>query len=195
MRNFLILFFTALALAATLQSAPAQAQSAQPAACPAVLKHQYNSLTTDQPVPLCNYAGKVVLVVNTASTCGYTYQYEGLEKVYKRYKDKGLVVIGFPSNDFGQQEAGNNKQIATFCKENYGVSFPMFEKLTTPIPQNAFYKELIAASGQAPKWNFHKYLIDKNGKVIGAYASGVEPESAELRRAIEKALAGTVASR
>jgi glutathione peroxidase len=195
MRKTLSLFFTALALAATLQSAPARAQAAQPAACPAVLQHQYNSLTTDQPVPLCSYAGKVVMVVNTASNCGYTYQYEGLEKVYKRYKDKGLVVIGFPSNDFGQQEAGNNKQIATFCKENYGVSFPMFEKLTTPIPQNAFYKELIAASGQAPKWNFHKYLIDKNGKVIGAYASGVEPESAELRRAIEKALAGTVASR
>lgn len=195
MHKILRLFLATCALAATLQAAPALAQAAPAAACPTVLRHQYNSLITDQPVPLCSYAGKVVLVVNTASTCGYTYQYEGLEKVYKRYKDKGLVVIGFPSNDFGQQESGSNKQIAAFCKENYGVSFPMFEKLTTPIPQDAFYKELIAASGQAPKWNFHKYLIDKNGKVTGAYASGVEPESAELRRAIEKALSGTVAAR
>ena len=176
-----------LAQAAT--SPAGAAVSPAPAACPAVLKHEFNSLTTDQPIPLCNYAGKVVLVVNTASNCGYTYQYEGLEKLYKKYQKKGLVIIGFPSNDFGSQEPGSNQQIASFCQENYGVSFPMFEKITTSIPQNALYRDLIAASGQAPKWNFHKYLIDKSGKVVANYPSAVEPGSAEMSKAIEQALA------
>ena len=174
---------------------PAPSAAAAPAACPAVLNHEFNSLITDKPVPLCSYAGKVVMVVNTASNCGYTYQYEGLEKLYNKYKNKGLVIIGFPSNDFGSQEPGSNKQIATFCKENYGVSFPMFEKLDTPIAKNPLYSDLIAASGQAPKWNFHKYLIDKSGKVVASYASAVEPGSAEMAKAIERALAASVASR
>lgn len=165
------------------------------AACPTVLKHEFNSLITDQPVPLCNYAGKVVLVVNTASNCGYTYQYKGLEALYKKYKGRGLVVIGFPSNDFGQQEPGSNKQIASFCEENYGVSFPMFEKLSMPIPQNALYKDLIAAAGEAPQWNFHKYLIDKNGKVIASFPSAVEPGSAKVTHAIEGALGSKVSAR
>jgi glutathione peroxidase len=177
------------ALAAAPADAPAPA-----GACPAVLKHEFNSLVGDQPVPLCRYAGKVVLVVNTASHCGYTYQYEGLEKVYNKYKNRGLVIIGFPSNQFGAQEPGSNTQIASFCKENYGVSFPMFEKITTPIGQNPLYSELIAASGQAPQWNFHKYLIDKSGKVVGNFPSAVEPQSAALTGAIEQALAAGAAN-
>ena len=179
------------------QSAPTASTTtvaAGPAACPAVLKHEFNSLTTDKPVPLCNYAGKVVLVVNTASNCGYTPQYKGLEALYKKYKDKGLVIIGFPANDFGQQESGSNKQIAAFCEENYGVSFPMFEKLTTPIGQNALYKELIAATGEAPQWNFHKYLIDRNGKVLASFPSAVEPGSARMVKAIDAALGAKVAA-
>jgi glutathione peroxidase len=186
--------FLAFCVIGALAIAPARAATtmdagAPAAACPAVLNHEFNSLVTDQPVPLCRYAGKVVLVVNTASHCGYTYQYEGLEKIYNKYKNRGLVIIGFPSNEFGTQEPGSNQQIASFCQENYGVSFPMFEKITTPIAQNALYSDLIAASGQAPKWNFHKYLIDKNGAVVANYSSAVEPQSAELTRAIEAALA------
>lgn len=183
--------------AACLAAGAVHAQAAAPAAgaCPAVLHHEFNSLTTDQPVPLCNYAGKVVLVVNTASNCGYTYQYKGLEALYKKYQKRGLVIIGFPSNDFGQQEPGSNKQIASFCEENYGVSFPMFEKLTMPIPQNELYRDLIAAAGEAPKWNFHKYLIDKNGKVVASFASAIEPGSAKMTRAIEDALSTKVSSR
>lgn len=173
---------------------PAAPAAAVPAACPAVLKHEFNSLTTDQPVPLCNFAGKVVLVVNTASNCGYTYQYKGLEALYKKYRNQGLVIIGFPANDFGQQEPGSNKQIASFCEENYGVSFPMFEKLTMPIPQNALYRDLIAASGEAPKWNFHKYLIDKNGKLIASFPSAIEPGSAKMTKAVEAALHSKVAA-
>ena len=188
----------ALLLAACAGASMAQtpaAAGATGAACPTVLKHEFNSLTTDQPVPLCSFAGKVVLVVNTASNCGYTYQYKDLEALYKKYKSRGLVVIGFPSNDFGRQEPGSNKQIASFCEENYGVSFPMFEKLTTPIPQNALYKDLIAAAGEAPQWNFHKYLIDKNGKVIASFPSAVEPGSAKVTHAIEGALASKVSAR
>ena len=191
--GFVLVFCAGSSIA---QSAAAPTDGAAPgAACPTVLKHEFNSLTTDQPVPLCNYAGKVVLVVNTASNCGYTYQYKGLEALYKKYKGRGLVIIGFPSNDFGRQEPGSNKQIASFCEENYGVSFPMFEKLTMPIPQNALYKDLIAAAGEAPQWNFHKFLIDKNGKVIGSFASAVEPGSAKMTRAIEGALGSKVSSR
>lgn len=117
-----------------------------------------------------------------------TPQYEGLEKLHRKYQDKGLVVIGLPANDFGAQEPGSNKDIAQFCAANFGVTFPMSEKLATPIPQNPFYAQLIKASGQAPQWNFHKYLISKSGKVT-SYESGVEPMGAELTAAIEAALA------
>jgi glutathione peroxidase len=190
----LLLALCASAVFAQTPAATSDATAAAPAACPAVLKHEFNSLTTDEPVPLCDFAGKVVLVVNTASNCGYTYQYKGLEALYKKYKGRGLVIIGFPSNDFGQQEPGSNKQIASFCEENYGVSFPMFEKLSMPIPQNALYRDLISASGEAPKWNFHKYLIDKNGKVIASFPSAVEPGSAKVAHAVEEALGSKVSA-
>jgi len=196
-RSFTALACIALAGPVLAADAPvkAGAVTTAQAACPAVLKHEFNSLITDKPVPLCSYAGKVVLVVNTASNCGYTPQYKGLEALYKKYKDKGLVIIGFPANDFGQQEPGSNKQIASFCEENYGVSFPMFEKLSTPIAQNALYRDLISATGEAPQWNFHKYLIDRNGKVLASFPSAVEPGSARMAKAIDAALAAKTAAR
>jgi glutathione peroxidase len=194
-RNVLLSLALALSAGSALAAEPAaKAGPVAAGACPAVLRHEFNSLTTDKPVSLCSYTGKVVLVVNTASNCGYTPQYKGLEALHKRYKDKGLVIIGFPANDFGQQEPGSNKQIAAFCEENYGVSFPMFEKLSTPIGQNVLYKELIAATGEAPKWNFHKYLIDRNGKVLASFPSAVEPGSARMVKAIDAALAAKVAA-
>jgi glutathione peroxidase len=165
--------------------------SAAHATCPALLSHTFNSLVADKPVDLCQYAGRVVLVVNTASQCGYTPQYAGLEQLYRKYRAKGLVVLGFPANDFGQQEPGTNRDIARFCEENYGVSFPMFEKSagTTPLRANPLYAKLIAATGRAPHWNFHKYLIDKSGRV-SSFDSGVEPQSRELTGAVESALGG-----
>jgi len=161
------------------------------AACPSVLDHRFNGLVSDQPVDLCRYAGKVVLVVNTASQCGYTPQYAGLEQLYRRYRQRGVVILGFPANDFGRQEPGTNADIAKFCEENFGVSFPMFEKARDdrPLSANPLYAQLIAATGRAPKWNFHKYLIDRHGKVT-SFDSDVEPQSASLVKAIDAALAG-----
>lgn len=138
---------------------------------------------------LCQaYGGKVILVVNTASKCGYTPQYEGLEKLYKNYKDKGLVVLGFPSDDFYQEYASDEK-IAKFCTANFGVSFPMFAK--TPVrgsDANPFYKDLKAATGKQPTWNFNKYLIGRDGKVVAHYPSDVTPEDAKLLQAIDTEL-------
>jgi glutathione peroxidase len=147
-------------------------------------------LQDEKPQPLCQYAGKVLLVVNTASYCGYTPQYEGLEALYAKYAARGLVVLGFPSNDFGQQEPGQGAEIADFCFNTYGVRFPMFSK-TTVVGGNALplYRALTRATGQAPGWNFHKYLIGRQGQVLGSYDSGVQPLGAPLVAAIEKALA------
>ena len=137
------------------------------AACPPLLDHVFPKLQDGKPQSLCQYEGKVILVVNTASYCGFTGQYEGLESVYDKYKDRGLVVIGFPSNDFGDQEPGSNQEIADFCRTTYGVKFPMMAKTDISAPKtNAFYKQLIATTGTRPKWNFHKYLIDRHVTVI-----------------------------
>lgn len=140
---------------------------------------------------LGEYKGKVALVVNTASECGYTPQYAGLEKLHAELSSKGLVVLGFPSNDFGGQEPGTAEQIQTFCRTKYGVQFPMFEKVATkgaaPHPVYAF----LAAKHGAPKWNFHKYLVGKNGQVLAAFPSSVAPDSPELRKAIDQALSGS----
>ena len=160
------------------------------ATCPESLNYKFNTLVGDRPVDLCQYAGKVVLVVNTASQCGYTPQYAGLEALYRKYRAKGLVVLGFPANDFGGQEPGSNNEIARFCEENYGVSFPMFSKSDDrPLRANPLYARLIAATGKSPRWNFHKYLIDKTGHAT-SFESGVEPDGKEMVRAIESALAG-----
>ena len=183
--------------AAVLTSTPAAAQSAAAAAaapaaasCPTVLKQTFNRLQDEAPQDLCQYAGKVVLVVNTASYCGFTNQYEGLEKLYAKYQAKGLVVLGFPSNDFGKQEPGNSKEIADFCYNTYGVKFPMFAKTSvTGTAANPLHASLIKATGKEPKWNFTKYLIDRNGKVLEYFPSKVTPEDKQLVSKIEQALA------
>ena len=159
-------------------------------ACPAILQHTFNRLQDDSPQNLCQYKGKVALLVNTASYCGFTNQYEGLEKMYAKYADKGLVVLGFPSNDFGKQEPGNSKEIADFCFNTYGVKFPMFAKSSVKGDQvNPLYAELIKATGTTPKWNFYKYLIDRKGNVVQAYSSITTPDDKKLVADIEKALA------
>ncbi len=188
-----------LALAATAGSpvfaAPAAGDAHAGAACPPLLNYTFNRLQTGKPESLCQFRGKVVLIVNTASYCGYTHQYEGLEALYRRYKSRGLVVVGFPSNDFGGQEPGSNEEIAQFCRLTYGVEFPMFEKSSvTSVKTNPLYETLLARTGQAPRWNFHKYLVDRNGERIESFGSRVEPDDRALVTALEKLLAEKVAS-
>jgi glutathione peroxidase len=167
------------------------ANAAPPAStsCSPLLSHTFPRLQDEAPQNLCQYQGKVVLVVNTASFCGFTSQYEGLEKLYAKYKDRGLVVLGFPSNDFGQQEPGSNKEIADFCKNTYDVKFPMFAKSSVSGSNpNPLFKMLIAKTGTTPKWNFYKYLIDRNGNVVDSYGSMTKPTSSSITGEIEKLL-------
>ena len=160
------------------------------AACSPLMHQRFNRLQDEVPQDLCQYAGRVTLVVNTASYCGFTTQYEGLEALYAKYQSKGLVVLGFPSNDFGKQEPGSSKEIADFCYNTYGVKFPMFSKTSvTGAAANPLHAALIKATGKAPEWNFHKYLIDRNGRVLKSYASQVTPDDKALVADIEKALA------
>lgn len=169
---------------------PPVSGAAATSACPALLQFTLPRLQDEKPQSLCQYAGKVVLMVNTASYCGFTSQYEGLEALHAKYASKGLVVLGFPSNDFGAQEPGSNAQIAEFCTNTYGVKFPMFAK-TSVVGKTAhpLYAALAQATGgKTPKWNFHKYLIDRQGKVIDSYSSLTSPSSASLVKAIETAL-------
>lgn len=152
----------------------------------------FEGLMSQEPMPLSQYEGKVMLIVNTASKCGFTGQYEGLEKLYKKYQDQGLVIIGVPSNDFGGQEPGSDEEIANFCKLNYGVSFPMTSKeAVSGDAAHPFYKwaKKELGFGTAPKWNFHKYVIDRKGKLIDHFHSTTSPESKKLIEVIEKALA------
>jgi len=187
MSRTIVRLITFAALLAITTATPVFGQTAD---CPALLRHTFNQLQTGEPQSLCRYQGKVVLVVNTASKCGSTPQYEGLEAVYRKYKDRGFVVIGFPSNDFGGQEPGNNKQIAEFCRTTYGVQFPLYEKTTvTELSRNPLYLDLVRATGEAPKWNFHKYLVDRSGKPVASFISDVEPDSRELVTRIEALLA------
>jgi glutathione peroxidase len=177
-------------------SAPEPATAAAPApgtsdaACPALLRHTVNRQQTGQAQSLCQFSGKVVLVVNTASHCGYTNQYAGLEALYRKYKDRGLVVLGFPSNDYGAQEPGSNREIAEFCRTTYGIEFPMFEKAAgTRLVAHPLYAELVARTGQPPQWNFHKYLVDRSGRRVESYGSAVEPGQRAFVAAIERMLA------
>jgi glutathione peroxidase len=159
-------------------------------ACPALLNKTFARLQDDTPQNLCQYAGKVLLVVNTASYCGFTPQYEGLEKLYADYSAQGLVVLGFPSNDFGEQEPGKSKEIADFCYNTYGVKFPMFAKTVVSGKEaNPLFAELIKAGGSAPRWNFYKYLIGRDGKFIDSYASITTPQGNRITGDIKKALA------
>lgn len=168
----------------------ATAQSVAADACPSLLNHTFNRLQTGKPESLCQFRGNVVLIVNTASYCGFTHQYEGLEALYRKYKARGLVVVGFPSNDFGGQEPGTNHEIAEFCRLTYGVEFPMFEKQSVKsLKTNPLYAELLARTGTAPSWNFHKYLVDRNADHIVSFGTRVEPDNRDLTSTLEKMLA------
>ena len=153
--------------------------------------YDLKTMTLDgKPGNLAQYKGRVSLVVNVASKCGYTPQYEGLEKLQREMKGKGFNVLGFPSNDFGGQEPGSAEEIATFCKLTYDVTFPMFEKLVTKrgADQSPIYA-FLGTSGKLPAWNFSKYVIDKQGRIAAFFPSEVTPEDSTLRAAISKALA------
>ena len=157
--------------------------------CPALLNHTLPRLQDDQPQNLCQHAGKVVLAVNTASACGYTPQYEGLQKLHERYASRGLVIMGFPSADF-RQEPKDNKGIAEQCFDVYGVRFPMFAKSgVVGQTANPFFAALARETGEAPKWNFHKYLIDRQGRAVAAFPSAVDPLDRRLTGRIEQLLA------
>lgn len=178
--TWLFAFFTGISLFNNAQAA---------SSCNPLLSHTFPRLQDEAPQNLCQYQGKVILVVNTASFCGFTSQYEGLEKIYAKYKDKGFVVLGFPSNDFGQQEPGSNKEIADFCKNTYDVKFPMFTKSSVSGSNpNPLFKMLIAKTGTTPKWNFYKYLIDRKGNVVDSFGSVTKPTSNSITEQIEKLL-------
>lgn len=152
--------------------------------CPALLNHQFKTLQGGN-INLCDYRDKPILVVNTASKCGFTPQFEKLESMYQEYKDHGLLVIGFPSNDF-RQELQNDSEIGSFCKMTYGVKFPMVSKGSVTGPNaNPFYKQLIAASGQEPQWNFHKYIIAPGGKSVQSFLTPVEPDDPAIMKSIK----------
>lgn len=183
-RSILAIFVAALALFITdMPSVAAEAP------CPSILDHKFSNLM-DEPVLLCQFGGKVLLIVNTASECGYTPQYDGLEKLYRRYHDKGFMVLGFPANDFGAQEPGSNKEIAQFCRVNYGITFPVFAKTSViGARANPLFRELAAKTGKPPRWNFHKYLLDRSGQPVAVFESAVEPEDKRVVSQIEKLLA------
>jgi len=163
------------------------------AGCPALLDRSMPRLQDEKPQNLCQYSGKVVVVVNTASYCGFTSQYKGLEALYGRYHDRGLVVLGFPSNDFGSQEPGSNQEIASFCSSTFGVKFPMFTKTRVSTSAgadvNPLYAELRKVTGSAPRWNFHKYVIARDGTAVESYSALTAPDDKAFIDSIEKLLA------
>jgi glutathione peroxidase len=151
--------------------------------------HEFTLNSIDgKPAPLAAYKGKVVLVVNVASRCGYTPQYTGLEALYEKYKDKGLVILGFPANNFGAQEPGTDEEIKTFCSSKYNVTFPMYSKISVKDDDIAPLYQYLTKEKGAVKWNFTKFLAGKDGKVIQKFDSAVKPDSPELLNAIESAL-------
>ena len=187
------LFALTLASAATLLAAP-QAWSAAPpspasTACSGLLQQDVLRLQDEKPQSLCQYSGKVVVVVNTASFCGFTPQYKGLEALHAKYKDRGLVVLGFPSNDFAQ-ESGSNKEIADFCESTFGVKFPMFTKtVVSGKDASPFFKQLAEKTGTPPRWNFYKYVIARDGSSVASFNSMTTPSSERFVSEIEKQLA------
>ena len=190
-----VLWTGCAAMAGDGRSMSTEPNATNPAAadCPPALN--FNEKTIDgKDVSLCSYKGDVVLIVNVASKCGFTPQYKGLEELNKKYRDRGLRILGFPSNDFGGQEPGSESEIKQFCSLNYGVTFDLFSKVTVKgDAKTDLYKFLTAGGGNSAlagevKWNFQKYLIDRNGNLVAVYPSKVEPMSEELTGAIEKLL-------
>jgi glutathione peroxidase len=166
------------------------AHAAAPGECPPLLDQKFKTLQ-GQRLDFCQYSGKVVVVVNTASYCGFTEQYKGLQAIYDRYKDKGLVVVGFPANDFGKQEPRSNAEVADFCERTYKVKFPMVEKTSVVEGQaNPLHEALHKATGDRPKWNFHKFVIARDGKTVKSFGSRVAPESGEFVAQLETLLGG-----
>jgi len=189
--------FLALALAASAAAAGSPtgtAPSATPesvtgAACPALLQQNVLRLQDEKPQSLCQYRGKVVVVVNTASFCGFTPQYQGLEALHAQYRDRGLVVLGFPSNDFAQ-ETGSNKDIADFCENTFGVKFPMFTKTrVTGKDTSPLFRQLAERTQMPPRWNFYKYIISRDGATVTAFNSMTTPTSGKFMAEVEKQLA------
>ena len=178
-------------LAAAAGLAFAMATPAQAAPCTPLLNRSVARLQDEKPQDLCQYAGQVVVVVNTASFCGFTPQYKALEALHERYRSRGLVVLGFPSNDFSQ-EPGTNKDVAEFCENTFGVKFPMFVKshvtAAAGADLNPLFADLSRRTGSAPKWNFHKYLIARDGNAVLSRASDVDPQSRAFVQDIEKLL-------
>lgn len=173
---------SSVAFAVLLAATPALAGQ-----CPALLSHEVSDIVGETR-DLCEHAGKVVLVVNTASFCGYTPQYKGLQALHERYKRRGLVILGFPSNDFGKQEPGSNREIAEFCDRTYAVKFEMFGKTSVAPGASPLFDGLANATGARPRWNFHKYLIARDGLRVASFASKVEPESSEFVAKVEELL-------
>ncbi|UCD68055.1 MAG: glutathione peroxidase [Betaproteobacteria bacterium] len=176
--------FTAILSASVLLL---MAQSAM-SACPGVLDHKMKNLD-GEPLDLCTFAGKVVLAVNTASYCGNTPQYKGLQALYDKYRNQGLVVIGFPANDFGSQEPGTSAEIKDFCELTYGVEFPMVEKTSVVAEQaNPVFAELARMTNDTPEWNFHKYLVSRDGKRAFSYPARMKPQDPKIVTRIEALL-------
>lgn len=171
---------------------PSKGEPARTKACPTLLKGTYLRLQDETEQSLCQFSGQIILVVNTASYCGFTRQYDGLERLYERYKAQGFVVLGFPSNDFGRQEPESNQKIADFCQNTYGIKFPMFAKSSVRgSDANPLFKQLAQLTGETPGWNFHKYLIGRDGQQVMSFGSQIAPESKTITSAIEKMLSAT----
>ncbi len=193
--NLLIASLTGVCLAGTvLAQSPANVTppklvaAVTSSACPVLLQQSFLRLQDEKPQNLCQYSGKVLLVVNTASFCGFTHQYEGLEALHAKYKDRGLVVLGFPSNDFSQ-ETGSNQEIAAFCENTFNVKFPMFAKSSVRgRDANPLFKQLASTTGTAPRWNFYKYLVGRDGLKMSAFNSSVEPQDPRFVKALENLL-------
>lgn len=177
-------------LASTELASTGRAQQPANSTCSPLLDVKKRLLASKNEKHLCDYQGKVILVVNTASKCGFTPQYEGLERLYAQYADQGLVVLGFPSNDFMGQEPGSEQEIASFCRLTYGVKFPMFAKTAVKRgTDDPFYQGLAqAADDTYPKWNFYKYLIDRNGQLVDVYSSMTKPEDEDLVETLQRLL-------
>lgn len=184
---------TLAALGLLTASSTWAASASDPAAastghCPSLLNHTFPRLQDEKPQSLCQYSGKVLLVVNTASYCGFTNQYKGLEDLHARFKDRGLVVLGFPSGDFFQEKK-SNEEIAEFCANTFGVQFPMFAKSSVRgTDASPFYKQLAQQTGVTPRWNFYKYLIGRDGRVVAAFGSTTTPTDRRLLAAVQEQL-------